>query len=180
MFFAFYSLINKVKFSEKRFFAAVAAASLLIATNLPLVKYLYLLPIPVISTTVATRELSLFIFSLIVLGSIGLDHFLGQKEFRKIVAVFYLGGYLFCWALVLIIGRFIPSLAQNLRVAEHNMILPSIIIIVLIVVLFIKRINRKVLFILITILVIFDLFYFFSKITPFAPRSFYLPRDVNN
>ena len=174
--FAFYALISKVKFGEKRFFAIVSLISLVVATDLPLVKYFYLIPVPVISTTVATREFSIFIFSLIVLGSIGLEHFLSEKEFKKIFAYAYLGFVTFIWALVFVLIRIIPGLSQNLKITQHNLIVPTIIIVLALAVICIKKINKNVVFAVIALLVVFDLFYFFNKITPFSPKTLVYPQ----
>ncbi|MCL5435087.1 MAG: YfhO family protein [Patescibacteria group bacterium] len=175
LFFAFYAIFNKVNFIEKKFFLVVSIVSLIIASNLPLVKYFYLIPIPVISTTVPTREFSIFIFSLIVLGAIGLEQFLNEKYFKKIFASFYLVFLVLVWGVVLLLIRFSPTLSGNLKITEHNLILPSIIISLTVFVVFLKRINLKISLILLTALVILDLFYFFNKITPFSPESFTYP-----
>jgi hypothetical protein len=175
-FFAFYAIFSKVKFVEKKFFLVVSVVSLIIATNLPLIKYFYLIPIPVISTTIPTRELSIFIFSLIVLGAIGLEYFINEQYFKKIFAFGYLIFWALIWGIVIFLIKFSPTLSTNLKISEHNLILPSAIILLTILAVFLKRINLKISLILLTFLVIFDLFYFFNKITPFSPTALVYPK----
>jgi hypothetical protein len=174
--FAIYAIFNKVKFVEKKFFLIVAPITLLIATNLPLVKYFYLIPIPVISTTVPTRELSIFIFSLIVLGAIGLDFFLNEKNFKKKFIFIFLGFLVLVWGSVLCLVKLDPASSANLKISEHNLIIPSVIILLTLLAIFLKKVNFKISLILLTILVIFDLFYFFNKITPFSPGVLTYPQ----
>lgn len=176
--FAFYSLINKIDIAEKKFFLMVGAVSVLIATNLPLVKYFYLIPIPVISTTVPTREFSIFIFSMIVLGAIGLDHFFSENEkgIKRKFVVLSLGFIILVWLAVLLLIKIIPNLAADLRISEHNMILPSLLVFLTIVAVFIKKYNKNISKALILILVVFDLLYFFNKITPFSPSALIYPQ----
>ena len=176
LFFAIYAIFQKINFVEKKFFMAVSVVSLLIATNLPLVKYFYLIPIPVISTTVPTREFSIFIFSLIVLGALGLQRFIEEKSFKKLLIFGCLGFMVLIWVSVLTLAKVSPALSASLKISEHNLILPSAILLLTILAVIIKKINLKISLILILLLVIFDLFYFFNKITPFAPSSLTYPQ----
>ncbi|HUD09746.1 MAG TPA: YfhO family protein [Patescibacteria group bacterium] len=176
LFFALYAVFKKVNLAEKKFFLTVAAVSLVIATNLPLVKYFYLIPIPVISTTVATREFSIFIFSLIVLGAIGLEQFLKEKSFPKLFVVGAITFLALTWGTVLLLIKTSPALSVSLKISEHNLILPSVLILFTIPAVFLKKINLKISLILLTSLVVFDLFYFFNKITPFAPSALTYPQ----
>jgi len=176
LFFAVATIFNKVKFIEKKFFLITAIVSLFIATNLPLVKYFYLIPIPVISTTVPTRELSIFIFSLIVLGAIGLQQFIEEKSFKKLFIFGYFGFVVLIWVLVLVLIRVYPTLSVNLKISEHNLILPSVLVLFTILAIWLKKINLKISLIVILLLIIFDLFYSFNKITPFSPSALIYPK----
>ncbi len=173
--FAVFSLFNKIKITERKFFIIVAAISLIIATNLPFIKYFYLIPIPVISTTVATREFSIFIFSLIVLAAIGIDYFLSLKTQKNKFIYLYFAGYVLIWILVFSLLKLNLEISENLKISLRNMILPTIIVFLLCVSYLAKRINKKIFFALVFLLVIFDLFYFFGKITPFAPQTLIYP-----
>jgi hypothetical protein len=176
LFFALYAVLKKINLVEKKFFLVVAAVSLIIATNLPLVKYFYLIPIPVISTTVPTREFSILIFSLIVLGAIGLEQFLNEKYFQKRFAFGFVVFLALVWGIVLFLIKTFPALSVSLKISEHNLILPSALILLTILAVFLKKINLKISLVLLTLLVVFDLFYFFNKITPFVPSALTYPK----
>ncbi len=174
--FVIFALFNKINILEKRFFIIVGTISLIVATNLPLVKYFYLIPIPVISTTVPTRELSIFIFSLIVLGAIGIDHFLREKDLKKTPFYILFSVYILILIGVVVFMKLIPDLSDNLKVSLRNLAIPSSIAFLVIVSVFLKKINIKITYVLIVFLVIFDLFYFFNKITPFSPKELIYPQ----
>lgn len=177
LFFTIYTILNfrKIKFSEKNFFAITALVSLLIATNLPFVKYFYLIPIPVISTTVATRELSIFIFSMIVLGSIGLEYFINKKAIKHRIISLYIGFFASVWTFVFLISKTSADLVPKIKITERNLILPTLLTVALIFAFYIKNKNVKITGLFISAIVILDLFYFFNKITPFSPMNFAYP-----
>lgn len=166
----------KVKIAERKFFLFFAIASLLAASNLPLIKFLYLLPIPVISTTVPTRELSLFIFSMVVLGAIGIDHWEKNKFKTKIPFIFLLI-YALILMVVIIFWKLNVLSYKNFIITLRNLFLPSIFAVstVIIFYFFPKKAIGKI---LLAILVIFDLLYFFSKITPFSKEEFIYPKTA--
>ncbi len=175
LFFALYAIFTKINVKERKFFILVGIVSLVIATNFPLVKYFYLIPIPVISTTVATRELSIFIFSLIVLAAIGINHFIQTKSFSKKIIYFAIISFSLIWIIVLVLMKANPDLSVNLKITLRNLVIPSGLMFVTVIAVFLKRFNLKLSILLLTFLIVFDLFYFFNKITPFAPISFTYP-----
>lgn len=175
LFFALYAVFTKINILERKFFIIVGIVSLVIATNFPFVKYLYLIPIPVISTTVATRELSIFIFSLIVLGAIGIDHFIINKKFSNKYIYFVLVFFSLIWIAVFSLIKVNPDLSVNLKISVRNLVMPSGLIFLTVVAVFLKRFNAKLSIFLLAFLIVFDLFYFFNKITPFSPSSFTYP-----
>ena len=105
-----------------------------------------------------------------------MEHFIEEKYFQKKFAFIYLTFFVLIWGVVLLLIKFSPGLSTNLRISEHNLILPSIMLVLTVIALFLKKINLKISLILITLLVIFDLFYFFNKITPFAPSVLVYPK----
>lgn len=163
--------VLKVKTIEKKFFAILAAFSLIIATNLPCVKYFYQLPIPVISTTVPTRELSIFLFCIAVLSAMGINFWMENKIKTKFPVIFFL---------ILLIAFPIVFLFKNLdfindvnfKVALRNMILPTALTFFAIISFYLKDKLKTKSYVLVLIIIIFELFYFFNKITPFAPSEF--------
>ncbi len=174
LFFAIFAIF-KVKDINKKFFAILAAVSLIIATNIPLVKYFYLLPIPVISTTIPTRELSIFIFSVIVLGAMGINYWMENKNKTKYPIFFFLL-LILIFPIVFIIYKLGFLTDINFKVAIRNMILPTALVFATVVIFYLKNRLKKVSLVLITIILVFDFFYFFNKITPFSPSSFTYPK----
>ncbi len=173
LFFAIFAVF-KVKDVNKKFFAILAALSLIIATNIPLVKYFYLLPIPVISTTIPTRELSIFIFSLIVLGAMGINFWIDNKNKTKYPFIFIVL-LILIFPIVFLIYKLGLLTGENFKVSLRNMILPTALIFANVVIFYLKKRFKKASLILITIVIVFDFFYFFNKITPFSPSSFTYP-----
>jgi len=155
-----------LKTNEVRFFAAVSAISLILATNLPLVKYFYLLPIPVISTTVPTRELSIFIFAVIVLSAMGLNHFISKVSLKTKLPIIFLLLYAIFW---------IVALFMDFKISQKNLILPSALALATVVIFYSFRKLGKLSLIALVFILIFDLLYFFNKITPFSPTTFTYP-----
>lgn len=165
LFFAFLA-IKFIKSREVAFFAFIAGLSLILATDLPGVKYFYLLPIPVVSTTVPTRELSIFIFSVIILGSIGLNYFIQKKKIVTKLPILFILLFIIFW---------IAAFILNFQVSQRNLILPSVLLLATVSVFYTFRRFEKLSLIALTFVVVFDLLYFFNKITPFSPPEFAYP-----
>jgi uncharacterized membrane protein YfhO len=173
LFFAIFAIL-KVKTAEKKFFMWLSGLSLIIATNLPLVKYFYLLPIPVISTTIPTRELSVFIFSLVILGAIGIDYWIENKEKTKYPFIFI--ALLICiFPVVFLIYKVGFLNIVNFKVSIRNMIPPTIFTFVIVALFYLKDKFKKISITILALILIFDLLYFFNKITPFSPKGFTYP-----
>ena len=176
VFFAAYALINKVKVLEYKFFVLVSIISLVIATNLPFIKYFYLIPIPLISTTVASREFSIFIFAIIVLGAIGINHLLETSKNKKLIIYLYSIFLSLVWLSTLLLPKIYPALTENLKVSQHNLILPTVFIFLTSIAFLLINKKRKTAKLLIILIVVVDLFYFFNKITPFSPKALIYPK----
>ena len=176
LFFAFYSLF-KSKVLEKKFFIFLSAVSLVVASNLPGIKFLYLLPIPVISTTVPTREFNIFIFSITVLSALGIDYWQKEKDFKtKITFIFiFIFIYAFIWGVVLLLPKFWGINAIDISVTKHNLILPTILGLATVLIFYAKKINKNISAALLLFIICLDLFYFFGKITPFSPPELIYP-----
>lgn len=170
--FAFISLKSKIKVT--RFFLFSAIFSLLAATNLPLVKFLYLIPIPVISTTVPTRELSLFIFSLVVLGAVGIDYW-QNNEIKTKIPLFFLATYALLFISVIVLWKINILSYQNFSITFRNLFLPLFFAVSTIIIFYFFR-TKNVGKIFLTFVLVFDLLYFFNKITPFSSPEFIYPK----
>src|SRR5258708_5998134 len=168
--FAWFAL--KSKFKEKKFFVLGALISLIIATNFPFVKYLYLLPIPVISTTVPTRELSVFIFFVIVLAAFGINFWEKINKKTKIPYLF-LFVYLLIWISSILLNKYGVLNSVDFKVAVRNLILPTSLAIFTFL---IFRSNKNLSKMFLTLLLVIDLLYFFNKITPFSDQQLIYPK----
>jgi hypothetical protein len=173
--FAIWALFRK---TEVKIFSLIFLGTIILTTDLLLTKFFYLLPIPVISTAVPTRMLSLFAFSGSVLAAFGLDHFLrsknpstGSGQGKRILLI---SGVI----LALLAGLFL-IMSGNI-VAQRNLVLPigTLIIFILLIFAFIqiKSARKIAIFSIIIIGVVsLDLYFYFQKITPFAPAKYMYP-----
>lgn len=167
--------IFKVKSKEKIFFAVIGIFTLLISTNFIINKYLYLIPIPVISTTVPTRILSIFIFCFVVVASFGVDRWLnGEKREKLFLLVLVIP--LLVWSVIMFFPQIITLNPDFLAVTKRNFILSSLLFAAVILLFYIPKKLSSVAKIGLIAILIFDLFYFFHKITPFSPTEFVYPK----
>ncbi|MBI5123504.1 YfhO family protein [Candidatus Roizmanbacteria bacterium] len=182
------SLFKKVK--EIVIFGCIFIASFFLATNFFINKFFYLLPIPVFSTTVPTRILSLFVFFGSILAAYGLELFL-QKKYQKNflisiigVSIVVLGSLIFVFVAPKIFSG--QHWLIDLSITKRNLLLPIIFVLSFWILYFTNYYSSKFfkkfsvpsfiiggLFIFITVI---DLFYFFHKITPFAPKEYVYPQ----
>ncbi len=185
--FAFTSLVYYKKKKEVFIFGVIFFLTLFISTDLLITKYFYLLPIPVISTTVPTRVLGLFVFSGSILSAIGFDFFLQKKNNKSLFIVSI------CIALILTIAFVVLLVTpknfgispKDISVAKRNLVLPSLMLFMFFIIsgLFIWKdrflpLKKNILFVVIGAIYLItmgDLFYFFHKITPFSPNEFIYP-----
>lgn len=187
---ALFAILNFKKRKEIFIFSAIAFSSLFLATNFFLTKFIYLLPLPVLSTTVPTRILSLFVFSGSILAAFGLDLY-SQKNTYKLSLILKIIAAIFAliWGGVIGILEFSknPEWLSNIAVTKNNIILPTVFLISLALLTFInfllnikyKKVASNIVILGIFILTLFDLFYFFHKITPFSPKEYvYPPTDI--
>lgn len=164
------------------FFVISASVVLLLTFDTYLAKVIYFFQIPFISTAVPTRMMFLYCFSASIIAGFGLEAFIkepNKKIFLKVICI--LGGiYLLFWFFTFIapiIGNI--SSAQNLQISRRNLLLPTGIFFVGVVALFSSfymNKYKKLIIIFLIVLSILDLFYFFHKITPFAPRETIYPQ----
>lgn len=184
--FALFSIFSIVKKTEVKIFSIIFAVTLLLSTNLIITKFFYLIPIPVISTTVPTRILSLFAFAGAVLAAFGLNEFLEVKNRRKFfyITITSLFFAVLLFGFTLIYGKLSndASLAANLSIAKRNLIMPILTATALLVLTiyfhFFKVFDKykKSIFVSsVLIISVFELFYYFQKITPFAPKEYMYP-----
>lgn len=173
--FIFISFFQK-KSKSYWFFFAWFFAVFVFTLNTPLGIFINSLHIPFISTGVPTRIIFLFTFSASVLSAIGLNIWLKERKiiYKPLIIVGLI--YLFLWVFVFIAPSYLKySWVSNLSVSKKNLILPSSVFILSLLALipFRKYKNIAIFFL---IIIIFELFYFFNKITPFSPAQFFYPQ----
>lgn len=177
VFFAWY----KRRFPYAIFFAAAALISYLSSLDIYPVKLVHSLGLPFLSTGVPTRILSVYCFSTSILAAIGFDNWQKDKDRKKYLKPFFVlcGIFVGLWLFI-----FMPYgiASGNLLIAKRNLILPSTLLIAGGFLIFIKNyLSSKIIIAGLFFLTIFDLFYFFQKITPFAPAELtYLNTPVIN
>lgn len=180
-FFAFYSLLLKTN-KMVWFFGASSAILLLVVFDTFISRSIYSLYIPpILSTAVPSRIMFLFCFSASILAAIGFNSFINKYSFKK---AFFLGIVLMgiitsLWGAVYLGAFTVLSTVEASAIAKRNLLLPTGIIGLLIggLVLFhfLKR-TRGIIIAGLIALTIFELFYFFRKITPFAPVDTLYPQ----
>lgn len=164
---------KKTKFFWFFFSWTIFIYVLLLST--PLGIFLNSLNIPIIGTGVPTRIMFLYVFSASVLATYGLDSWLKDRK-NNLVPVIALGIiYLSLWAFSFSASKFFDySWIENLNVTKKNLILPTLIFFLSVSTLLLGRRFKKI-FVFILLILVFDLFYFFHKITPFSPSVFFYP-----
>lgn len=182
LFFAVFALLNHKKRQEITIFGIVLITTFILAFDLLITKFFYLIPIPVISTTVPTRILSLFVFSGALLSGIGFHYFLQVKEKRKTYMVYACVGLLLTlgWGTVLLAPQLFTGAdwVQYTNVSKRNLIIPSLLVISFLIIHIVYAFQKRLVYLFIAVvclLTFFDLFRFFHKITPFSPKEYVYP-----
>lgn len=183
LFFAFLAIFCR---KEKiiRFFTILAALALLFSLNIGPVRFFYGLNIPLISTMVYTRLLVIFSFSLAVLAGYGFDSCCQRKKSKKMQRLVFgfASFYVFLWIFAFLAPKiFSQSWWQShLNVTRRNLFLPTFFAFAGSVLVFLfyrwRRISKKLFMAGIGLLILFDLYFYFQKITPFSPSEFIYPQ----
>jgi uncharacterized membrane protein YfhO len=182
IFFVFYSLLKRITKIEV-FYILGAAVVFILTFDTFISHFLYTyLRLPIISSGVPTRMMFLSAFSLSVLSAFGFYEYEKSKKNKKLfisIGVFIIL-FLSFWGYILFSQKlFQNESVSNLFISKHNLILPTLIFALGVVLLLFgsifKKFKKAVLF-AVLILTIFDLFYFFQKITPFSPRDSVYPK----
>jgi len=179
LFFAFWAIYRRPK-KPVIIFVVLICLALLLTLNLFPAHLFYQMRIPIISTTVPTRLLYIFAFAGAILASFGIDDYYHLKNHRsiKIGGLIFFGFYIFLGLSTFILphiaaGQLWPG---NLRISQRNLILPSFFSFLLVCGLwFSDRLSKKLILLLFVLLTVFDLDYYFHKITPFSPPEFVYP-----
>ncbi len=186
--FALFALFFR-KDKKTLFFGTIFFISLIFALPTVFAKLPYKFELPFISTSQPTRLLFITDFCLSVLAALGFDYF--SKRIKRI-NILYIFGFIFLlfillWSFVLFFNGGLIS-SENLNVAKHNLILPSLIFLAsliafLAIIIYSQRKKEKasntilfsLVFVIITISV-FDLFRFGLKFETFAKKDYLYPK----
>lgn len=167
-----------------RFFITLGGVSLLLMLPNPLSSLPFQLHIPILSALQPTRLMVVVDFSLAILVAFGFDHFLkgNKKQLQKNLAVYGVG-LVVVWVFVLGVRVFVRDgdLLGNLTIAKRNLVIPSIIYagFLLWFVVYQASTFKKFQQIglgLLLVVVVFDLFRFGWKFTPFTPIEYFFPK----
>ncbi len=164
-------------------FGVLSLTSLIFALPTPLAKLPYQLQIPFISTSQPTRLIFIIDFALSILAALGFDYFIKSKNLKKTLVVLIPLTLIFfiLWIFITFPHIFQSLISnENLLTARKNLILPTAIFVGGAILFIISNINKKVwintLFVICYLLfVIFDLFRFGWKFTPFVVSDWIFP-----
>jgi hypothetical protein len=171
------------KFSDRRvqFFGFTGLCALLFAVSSPLNSLIYILKIPILSNSAASRIIVLFSFCIAVLSSFGMEYLLENRmkyNIRDVVFWFgiSLGSVMCLWIWLLFLHPLSP---EKLSVAIRNTVLPTGLLILAIVTIFTtfytsKRIKHILLWIVL-IFTSFDVLRFSAKWMPYDPKGYVYP-----
>lgn len=164
------------------FYSVIGIIALLLALPLPLSKLIYQFHVPFLSTSQPTRLIGIIDFCFAVLAGLGFDYFQKTDKKKVFFPVLLLGIiFMVVWGYLSLFYKQIFSVdLSNIFIAKHNFIFPSILfvfsLLLLIGIISISQnLIRNVLYIACIILVIFDLFRFAQKFTPFTPIQYLYP-----
>lgn len=179
-----FSLYNFKKLKDEKFFLFANITVLLLAFNTILGKLIYFFKFPGLSTSAAGRIIFISAFCFSVLTA----NFMEKISLHKIKNTlrYYWGYFLFLFVVTISTivlykeSSIYLDLQKNYLVAIRNMFIPIVLSCLIVFILaFIKSLNLKR--ILILLIVIFDLFRFGWKFTPFVSKDYVFPKtDVTN
>lgn len=181
LFFIIYSFFGK-KNKFFWFFLSSSIAVLILSFDNFLSNFIFSLKLPFISTAVPTRIIFLFCFSAAVLAANGFEEFDRKKKIKSSIMSLAILAliFFFSWAFVFAAPYLSLDSAfiNNLSISKRNLILPSGLFISTIILVSLNFVYRfkKITLVLFFLLTIFDLFYFFQKITPFSPAQSVFPQ----
>lgn len=175
LFLALYSISGKKK-TQVIFVFISGVLTLLLAFNSPLLDILINFHIPVLSTSSASRIVSLYGFAFALLAAFGFDQLFSDikdKKSKKILTwmMSFAGIFIVLW-MIIISRQFIPQ--DKIFIAKNNLILPSLIFIAITIVVIASIAKKKlvnVAALLLIVIVSFDMLRFAKKWQPFDPKN---------
>lgn len=183
---ALYSLFS-IRNKKILFFGGFLIFSALFAFPTPLAKLPFILKIPFISTSQPTRLLFIIDFALCILAAFGFDQFIKDGKTKKIILLLTVFSMLavILWFIFIIFYPFIEN-NEYLNIAKRNLILPTILVILNAIIFILisrtKGITQYLGRIALLTILIFELFRFGWKFTPFTKEEWIFPdtKIINN
>lgn len=173
-----YTLLNFRRRKESLIFAVVGIVTFLVSLDIFITKYFFQIPIPVISTTVPTRILSIFEFCAAVQAAIGFDYLRNRYNKKSLIISIVFVSFVLAisWGFTFLAAKLFHIEPTNLATTRRNLLLPTGLLLAFTILSYVYFKKFKLALILIFALTILDLFYFFNKITPFSPKEFVYPQ----
>jgi len=196
LYFVLYALLRRKKIKRHLFLflLTLLIASVVFSTQNPISHVLFLLKLPLISSSSFARYSMIFIFSGSILASIGFYQFFKDFSQKKYQAIYFLNLIFIAflsvfWALIFL--KLLPGEYQNnIGIIKRNAILPSLILISLILVSYLPKIfslipgikldkfHVKIISLMIIVILSGELFRFANKYTPFSSDKFFFPNHA--
>jgi uncharacterized membrane protein YfhO len=178
---AFAALFIKKNKAMTLFFFFAGVITLLLALDTIIQNLLVLSRIPIFSTSIPSRIIVLFSFSLAVLAGLGFDllkNSLKQKSLKYILILFLPSVILLLLAWIYLF-TFI-SVPDNAAIAKRNLLLPSVLFVAMLIIVFASRFIKKkfmvALFaVALLVLTSFDSWRFVQKWMPFESKNVLYP-----
>ncbi len=163
-----------IKSKKVIFFILMAILSLVLSLDTVILDAFISLKIPVLSTSSLSRIFCLFSFSISILAAYGLDRIKKDLDNKKLKNIFIWTITIIALILILwiyILGNYINP--DFISIAKRNLILPTVLSLGLIaaVLIGLKKELLKVSFVIIFILVTFDMLRFATKWQPFESKE---------
>ena len=170
------------------FFGILGLLALLFALPTPFAQIPYALHIPFLSTSQPTRLLGIVDFAFAILGALGMDLFIKQKEKRwKVLISLLVVGIIFIGMWVFVLKPSFSGVSlTNILITKHNLVFPTAIfasslVVILLFLLSQKYLPRKVQVILLGVILLIttiDLLRFADKFDPFTSPTYLYPQTA--
>lgn len=179
--FIIYTFLSK-KSRPVIFWLTISLISLLLMLPSPLSIIPFVLSIPIISTLQPTRLMVILDFSLVMLAAYGISSWLETKDNKIRISLAVISLIILSFWLTVVLGNNIfgnREISADLNISRKNLILPTVIFIITGLLFLsqkiVKPINKKICIALLTAVVVFDLFRFGWKFTPFTEPKYLFP-----
>ncbi|MBI2028380.1 MAG: hypothetical protein HYT07_02110 [Candidatus Levybacteria bacterium] len=180
---AIYALFVR-KDKKTLFFGTFFFLALIFALPTFLAKIPYSINLPFLATAQPTRLLVIIDFALAVLAALGLDYVFRHKAKTIFYPLGFIGVVLLgAWTLTMFGNQPLQlATSENISIIKRNLVLPSSIFIIvgimLVFLTFFNRIAKRIVIVVYSIIIvitIFDVFRFGWKFTPFTKQEYLFP-----